>query len=107
MEIERKYARYNTKLRARCISEENKKNNWEECTITNVSCEGLRVRFHTCVSFDAGSTINLKIFPLNRETAINAKGILIWAMTGGEGFSGGIELLENMDKTTLETLCSQ
>ncbi len=106
MGIERKYARFDTKLGARCIPEDNKKNRWEECTITNASCKGLRVKFHTSVSFHIDSTINLKIFPPNRKIPINLKGILIWKVVGGDGLSVGIELLENMDKTTLEELCS-
>ncbi len=108
MKIVRKYARFCTKLRARCILEDNKNNRWEECTITNASCKGLRVRFHTGVSFHLGSTINLEIFPPNSKTPINVKGILIWTVEGGmDLFSIGIKLLENMDKITLEKLCLQ
>ncbi len=106
MEVGRKHTRFNTQLRAQCIPEDSKKDCWEECTITNINRKGLGIKFHTRVFFTIGSTINLKIFIPNKKTSMNVKGILKW--TGGRRnlFIGGIEFLENMDKITLETLCS-
>ena len=107
MEVGRKQTRSNTQLKARCIPEDSKKDWCEECTIFNVSRKGLGMKFHTRVYFNIGTTINLEIFIPDEKTSMNVKGILKW--TGGRGniFVGGIELLEELDKITIEKLRSQ
>lgn len=49
----------------------------------------------------------LRYFELDEKTSMNVKGILKW--TGGRGniSTGGIELLEDLDKITIEKLRSQ
>ena len=69
-----------------------KKRDWEQCTIINVSREGMGIIFQTRRKIEVGSTIYLKIFTPMESEPVNAKGILKWIKEEEDNFIGGIEL---------------
>lgn len=67
------------------------KRGWEACLITDVSSNGMGVRFYTPAGIETGSIIHLKVgVPLNRAT-VTVKGVLRWVEHAGEGLVGGVE----------------
>ena len=71
----RKFARSPIELQAQYVIE-GENGDWETCTITNVSREGMGVLFQTCKTIKIGSTICLKICVPSESESVNAKGIL-------------------------------
>jgi len=62
------------------------------CTITNVSREGMGIRFHTDGKMNIDSTILLKITVPPVPKFVNVRGILKWIEEKEDHFLGGIEL---------------
>ena len=94
-EDRRRFRLYHTKLKAQYISEESKRG-WEECTIINISREGMGIKFHTCEKINVGSTIHLAIFVPTELEPINVKGILKWIEKWESDFIGGIKLTDTL-----------
>jgi len=88
----RKFTRHPINLNAKFLVE-GEKRDWEECTIINVSPEGMGIIFQTQREIEIGSIIYLKIVWSTKSEPINAKGILKWIKKEDDNFIGGIELL--------------
>jgi len=104
IEDRREFRLYHTKLKAHYISEESKRG-WEECTIINISREGMGIKFHSCEKINVGSTVHLEIFVPIKLEPINVKGILKWIEKWENDFIGGIKLTDILDDAKFSKLC--
>jgi hypothetical protein len=99
MEERRKYQRSQTERNGQ-YSLDGKEEGFGECTITDVSREGMRIRFNTGEKITIGSTIHLEI-PVSPEAKlVNVKGILKWINQKEIVLTGGIEITELRLKDT-------
>ena len=67
------------------------KKGWEDCLITEVSQNGLGVKFYTREKINEGSIIHIKVFAPNESKPIKVKGIIRWIEQKGDNFVGGIK----------------
>ena len=86
----RKFIRSPIELKAQFLVE-GEKRDWEQCTIINVSREGMGILFQTHKSIKVGSTIYLKILVPTESEPINVKGILKWIEKREDDSIGGIK----------------
>ncbi len=99
--VERRFGRFVTELKARYLFGE-MKGNWKECTINKMSPKGVGVEFYEDIQ--VGSTINLMItFPREPKT-IMLKGALKWIEQRKNVFAGGIEFIEMLDDSIFAKL---
>ena len=84
----RRFGSFPTKLKAQYLMEGEKE--WKECTIINMSREGMGITFQTSEKMEVGSTIRVMIDMPTESQTINAKGILKWIEKRGDDFIGGI-----------------
>ena len=64
---------------------------WEECLITEVSRNGLGVKFYTREKINEGSIIHLKVLASSESKPIKVKGVVRWIEKRGDSFFGGIK----------------
>jgi len=99
MEERRKYQRSQTERNGQYSLDETEEG-FGDCTITDVSREGMRIRFNTGEKITIGSTIHLEI-PVSPEAKlVNVKGILKWINQKEIDLTGGIEITELRLKDT-------
>ena len=90
MEERRKSARVPIKLRG--LYHLQGEESWKECSVVDLSRNGMGIAFLTQEEIDVGSTIRLKVFHLKEPNTANIKGILKWIKPMENGFIGGIEI---------------
>jgi len=90
-------------LKAQYFSRE-EKGSREQCGISNVSRKGVGLKLHTGKKIKLASIIHLEMHVAIKSEPIEAKGILKWIEKEGNGFIGGIELIEELDDATWEEL---
>ena len=106
VENKRKSIRFFSQLKARYFINDGEKDR-KECTIINVSREGMGLTFLTREKIDIGSTIHLETFASTEIEPINIEGVLRWLeLLMGNNFIGGIELTESLDESKLSGLSS-
>ena len=106
MENKRKSIRFFSQLKAKYFINGGEKD-LKECTIINVSREGMGLTFLTREKIDIGSTIHLETFAPTEIEPINVEGVLKWLeLLMGNNFIGGIELTESLDESNLSGLSS-
>ncbi|MEE8382970.1 MAG: PilZ domain-containing protein [Thermodesulfobacteriota bacterium] len=90
MENRRKIIRYTTQVKAHYLFKGGKE--WGECTITDISHEGMQITFQNSEKIKLASTIYLRVFfsVLGRPTKM--KGALKWFEKKRDDFVSGIEL---------------
>jgi c-di-GMP-binding flagellar brake protein YcgR len=90
MDVRRKFSRVPIELKAQyhLKGEED----WKECTVIDISRNGMGIKFLTREKIDVGSTIHLEIFLHEKPKLINVKGILKWIKPRENDFIGGIEV---------------
>jgi len=94
MKERRRAIRFPTNLKGK-YSKLEKRRDWKECVIINVSYSGMAVRFNTSSPPVLGSTVKLKI-PLGKEDELlNVIGILMWLEEGVNFFVGGVKLIKS------------
>lgn len=105
MDDKRKYRRFSILLNARYL--EANKRDWHECSVTNVSREGMGVGIYSRERIAIGSVLQLEIaVPIQKEL-ISAMGTLMWIkkLNGNPRFNflGGLMLISMApeDKWTL------
>ena len=76
MEDRRKFIRFSVKLNAQ-YSEENQ-DKWNECSVINISREGLGLVVYLKEKIHLGSTLNLMIDVPEKNPSVSAAGTLIW-----------------------------
>lgn len=90
MENRRKFSRFDTQIEAQYILK-GKKRDRGECTVVDISRQGMGIKFRTPEKINLGSTIRLEIsIPMELEH-INVEGVLKRINQKEKGFIGGIE----------------
>ena len=98
----RVYDRLHILIKARFFTEKRKE--WEECTIFNISTRGIALRFHTDEEIKVGSTIYLEMSRAEQRKLINMKGRVRWIKHMESDFIGGIELSKTLNEDELREL---
>ena len=95
MEDRRKFIRFSVRLSAR-YSEENQ-DNWNQCSIINISREGMGVIVYLKKKIHLGSNLNLMIDVPGKKPPVSAAGTLIWIRELKRNpefnYIGGIEII--------------
>ena len=99
-EERRKYTRHKTKIKAQYYLKD-KKEEWAECVILDVSGKGLGITFSVQEEIETGSTVLLEIPVIEGLEPINIAGVLKWIEKKGNVFVGGIESTEIFDDAKL------
>ncbi len=89
MENRRKIIRYATLVKAHYLFEGGKE--WGECTITDISHEGMKIAFQKSEKIKQASTIYLRVFFSGLEKPTKMKGTLKWFKKKKDDFVSGIE----------------
>jgi len=92
----RRFNKCLTQLKVRYFLNEGKKS-WKNCTIFNISRNGVCMRFHLSNEIDIGSTVHLEIAVPMEPEPIKVKGKLKWVKEVENDFIGNMELAEKMD----------
>jgi len=90
MKERRGFNRHKTRLKAQYFLKE-KKEDWEECAIIDVSRKGMGIVFLTGEKINVGSTVLLRIHVLMELKPVYVIGMLRWIRQKGDDFIGGIE----------------
>jgi Tfp pilus assembly protein PilZ len=98
-EENRLHIRFSTNLNGRYFIEELGEN-WERCTVFDVSRKGVGIKFHTTETIQVGSTINLEIKVPSEREPMHLRGTLRWIKQEDNEYTGGIELIEVLDEIT-------
>ncbi len=88
-EKSRRFSRVPINMKAQYLLEGDK--DWKECTIINISREGMGITFQTREKISVSSTIHLRILMPAESAPINIKGILKWIEKRRDDSIGGIE----------------
>ena len=95
MEDNRKFKRFPIKLEARYLQEDDH-NEWKECSVTDISREGMGIELHLMENVPISSVIHLEIRTPIRGKAIKAVGIINWIKKLNNNrkfnFIGGVEI---------------
>jgi len=89
----RKFKRFKTHLKSQFFLQKGGKYS-EECTIIDISREGIGIEFQSDKKIDAGSTLHLEIFVPTESEPISVTGILKWIKQR----NGGIKLIQILDE---------
>ncbi len=106
MKDRRKFIRFPVRLRAR-YSEENKEDWKQQCSIVNISREGMGVTVYLKAKLSLGCMLKLMVDVPERENSVSFTGTLNWikALKGDSdyNFEGGIKLItiDSEDKWAL------
>ena len=103
MEERRKSTRFSTELKSRYFIKETKKG-WEECTLVDVSREGVRISLHTSEKISAGLNVTLEVIVPGELDPLILKGNLKWVQERENVFIAGIELARTLDEVTFAKL---
>jgi hypothetical protein len=91
----RKFKRFPINLKATYLQEDDH-NQWKECTVTDVSREGMGIELYLMERIPIRSVIHLEIHPPKRGKTIKAVGIITWVKKLKDNrtfnFIGGVEL---------------
>lgn len=85
----RRFSRVPANMKAQYLLEEDK--DWKECTVVNISREGMGITFQTREKITVDSTIHLRVLMPNESAPINIKGMIKWVEKRGDDSIGGIE----------------
>ena len=89
MKNRRKIIRFTTKVRAHYLFEGGEE--WGECTITDISSEGMKIKFQNSEKIKIDSTIYVKAFFAELERPTQLEGSLKWFEEKRDDFICGIE----------------
>ncbi len=90
MEERRKCGRFETRLPAYYYFDKNNGSS-HECTVVDVSREGMGIKFNRSSKMEIGSTLYLTISVPTEDKHISVKGILRQFREQGSGYFGGVE----------------
>ncbi len=95
MDDNRKFKRFPINLKASYLQEDDH-NQWKECSVTDVSREGMGIELYLIESIPVRSVIHLEIRAPIRGKSIKAVGIITWVKKLKDNqrfnFIGGVEL---------------
>ena len=100
----RKDIRFFSQLKARYILK-GEEGGWKECTIINISRNGLGITFAIRENLSAGSSVHIETFPPGQMEPMKVEGEVRWfePLSSG-GFICGIKLTEKLNKNKFERL---
>lgn len=94
MDDKRKFLRFPLQLGAR-YTEENE-DNWKECSVVDISREGMGVVIHSVEAICKGSLVKIEIHAPMQDDLIAVKGKLVWLKEIKDdprfNFAGGVQL---------------
>ena len=96
MENRRRFSRCLTQMEVKYFLKKGEKS-WKECTIFNISRNGVGMKFQTGEDVSIGSTVHLEIAVPMESVPINVEGMLMWIKKVENDFIGSIELTEVLD----------
>ena len=76
MDERRKYIRFPVKLNARY--EEKNGGNWKECSVIDISREGMGISIYSRESINKGASLRMEITVPVKDGPIDMEGVLIW-----------------------------
>ncbi len=103
MEDKRKAKRFATNLKAHYFLKEGE-GEGKECTVINISRNGVGLEFYTTEEIVAGSTIFIKIFAAKSLKPTDVEGVVKWVNQGERDFVGGIKANSKLDEEKLANL---
>ena len=103
MEERRKTKRFATNLKAHYFLKEGE-GEGKECTVINISRNGVGLEFYTAEEIVAGSTIFIKIVAAKSLKPTDVEGVVKWVNQGGRDFISGIEANSQSDEDKLANL---
>jgi predicted nucleotidyltransferase len=104
MEYTRQYARYPTHREAYyCLYE--KMAEKQECTIINISRNGMGEVFHKNDGINIGAAIRIEIPVSTTLDSISVNGMVKWVDKNESNYVGGIELSKELSDVKFSKLC--
>ena len=70
----RKFMRFSVHLKARYLN----KSRWNECSVLNVSREGMEISFSVAKGIDVGNTVETEVQIPSRSEPIKLAGKIVW-----------------------------
>ena len=103
MEDRRKYERFPVHLSARCLG--SSKEDWADCSVTNVSREGMGIEVFLQEKINPGEILQFKIIVPAKDEIIKTTGTVTWSRELKEKMSyiGGIKFF-NINSDEIWTL---
>jgi hypothetical protein len=95
--------RFSLKLKAHYAFED-KRDNWKDCSIIDVTYSGMGLKFHSLETIKVGTAIHLAIVIDEALRPVRVKGVIKWRGEGADGCVCGVELAEIMDEITWNNL---
>jgi hypothetical protein len=103
MNERRQLRRFSLKLKAHYTFED-KKDNWKECSIIDVTYNGMGLKFHSRETIKVGTPVHLAIVIDEALSPVRLKGVIKWGGEGADGYVCGVELTEIMEEVTWNNL---
>ena len=103
MEDKRKAKRFATNLKAHYFLKEGE-GEGKECTVINISRNGVGLEFYTAEEIVVDSTIFIKIVAAKSLEPTDVEGVVMWVHQGGKDFISGIEANSKLDEDKLANL---
>jgi hypothetical protein len=103
MKERRQLRRFSLKLKAHYTFED-KKDNWKECSIIDVTYNGMGLKFHSPETIEIGTAIHLAIVIDEALRPVRLKGVIKWGGEGADSCVCGVELAEIMDEVAWNNL---
>jgi hypothetical protein len=103
MNERRQLRRFSLKLKAHYTFED-ERDNWRECSIIDVTYNGMGLQFHSFETIKVGTPIHLAIVIDQALRPVRIRGVIKWEGKGADGCVCGVELGEIMDEVTWNNL---
>ncbi|MHC5076930.1 MAG: PilZ domain-containing protein [Planctomycetota bacterium] len=103
MDERRQLKRFSLKLKAHYTFEDTQEN-WKECSIIDITNNGMGVKFHSLESVETGTPIHLAIVIDETLRPVRLKGVIKWGGEGADTSVCGVELTEIMEEVTWNNL---
>ena len=103
MNERRQLRRFSLKLKAHYTFEE-EKDNWKECSIIDVTYNGMGLKFPSLETVKVGTTIYLAIVIDEALRPVRLTGVIKWGGEGADDCVCGVELADIVDEVTWNNL---
>jgi len=103
MNERRQLKRFSLKLKAHYTFED-KNESWKECSIIDVTHNGMGVKFHSRETVKTGTPIYLAIVIDVSLSPVRLKGVIKWGGESADSGVCGVELTEIMEEVTWNNL---
>jgi hypothetical protein len=103
MNERRQLKRFSLKLKAHYTFEKERAN-WKECSIVDVTYNGMGLKFTSPETVKVGTPIYLAIVIDEAVRPVRLKGVIRWGGEGADGCVCGVELAEIVDEVAWNNL---